>query len=99
MTDIGQITTGGSAGDLQPRPVKRGPASSGDQPGRTADASRRTPDRVELSPQARADRSSDGFRPEVVARVREAIAGGRYETSERIEATIDAMLADPKVIE
>jgi hypothetical protein len=92
MSDIGQINAGMHARDLDPRPVARPDRETAQQPGRHAQSPRREPDRVDLSPAARAIREDAQIRAELVVRVREEIVRGVYETPERLEGAIDAML-------
>ena len=91
MADIGHINSSLGARDIDPRPAGRPAAESGRAPGRDAQALRREPDRVELSPAAQARLEGD-IRAEVVVRVREEIVRGVYDTPERFEAAADAMI-------
>lgn len=94
MTDIGHIQSGGHARDIQPRPAGRSAPAAPDQPGRDAQSPRRAPDRVELSPEARAGRDAGEVRAELVLRVREEIVRGVYETPAKLDAAVDAMIGD-----
>jgi hypothetical protein len=94
MSDIGHINSSLGSRDLEPRPIKRAPTEGGKQPGRDASAPRREPDRVELSPAAKARAADGDIRAEVVVRVREAIVRGGYDTPERLNAAVDAMIED-----
>lgn len=92
MSDIGQVNSGFHARDIDPRPINRSDRDPGQQPGRDAQAPRREPDRIELSPAARAGRDTSEIRAELVIRVREEIVRGVYESPVRIEGTVDALL-------
>lgn len=92
MSDIGQINTGFHARDLEPRPAARPDRDPANQPGRHAHATGREPDRVELSPAARALAERAEIRADLVIRVREEIVRGVYETPERLDGAIDAIL-------
>lgn len=94
MSDIGHVHSGGHARDIQPRPAGRTPAGGADQPGRAAGSPRRQPDRVDLSPQATAGRDAGEIRAELVIRVREEIVRGVYETSDKLDSAVDALIDD-----
>ncbi len=95
MSNIGNINSGIHARDIEPRPISRPERDPGQQPGRSAHAPRREPDRIELSPAARAGRNNSSVvRDEIVIRVREEIVRGVYETPARLDGTVDALLAD-----
>ncbi|MEQ8316241.1 MAG: hypothetical protein RIE77_10230 [Phycisphaerales bacterium] len=96
MSDIGHVHSGGHARDIQPRPAGRPPAGTTEQPGRAAGAPRRQPDRVDLSPQARAGRDAGEIRADLVIRVREEIVRGVYETSEKLDSAVDALIDDAR---
>ena len=91
MADIGHINSSFGARDIDPRPTGRAAQDSGRAPGRDAQAPRREPDRVELSPAAQARLDGD-IRADIVVRVREEIVRGVYDTPERFEAAADAMI-------
>ncbi|UYV13967.1 MAG: hypothetical protein NCW75_06670 [Phycisphaera sp.] len=94
MSDIGQVSSGSHARDIEPRPIARPDRDPGQQPGRNAQAPRREPDRIEISPAARAGRETSEIRAELVIRVREEIVRGVYESPARIEGTVDALLSE-----
>ncbi len=79
------------------------PNSAGGKPdGGSSVRSAAASDELELSSEAQqisqtqalgqTDRASDGIRAEKVAALREAIAGGTYETHENLSAALDKLL-------
>ncbi len=92
MSDIGHVQSGGHARNIEPRPLNRPVAA--DQPGREAGSPRRQPDRVDLSPQAQAGRDAGEIRADLVLRVREEIVRGVYETPEKLDSAVSAMIKD-----
>lgn len=93
MTDIAPIG-GGWVGRALPIDSQAGPV-----PGNAASRPRinRGSDRVEVSRMAsllNQLREMPDVRHDLVARVREQIAAGDYDTPERIEGAIDGLLAD-----
>mgnify|MGYP001155951306 CR=1 FL=1 len=95
MSEIGHINSSPGAGlgarDLNPRPSNRQAPDAARAPGREAQSPRREPDRIDLSPAAQS-RLDDGIRAEIVVRAREEIVRGEYDTPERFEAAVDAMI-------
>lgn len=49
-------------------------------------------DQLDISPEAQAIQSNNGIRGEKVAELREQIASGQYETSEKINVAVERML-------
>ena len=92
MSDIGHINSGFNTSDLDPRPVQRPARSGSRQPGREAQSPRREPDRVEISSASRSSREAGEIRADLVIRVREEIVRGVYETPEKLDAAVDAMI-------
>ncbi|MDX2017447.1 MAG: hypothetical protein SFY95_07400 [Planctomycetota bacterium] len=91
MTELTSIQTTGLG-----RLVGGAPGEAGRLGGAQSTASaRRVVDAVEVSPQAQARAAElSGVRWDKVKAARELIAKGAYETPERLEATIDALLKD-----
>ena len=92
MSEIGHLTSGFNTSDIEPRPIGRTSGGSTRQPGREAHAPRREPDRVEISAGTRTSREAGEIRAELVIRVREEIVRGVYETPERLDKAVDALI-------
>ncbi len=61
-------------------------------PHRQAAPSQPSVDKLEISEAARAASQSAGARSELVARIRSEIAGGTYETPQKIDAAVERLL-------
>lgn len=94
MSDIGHINSGFNTSDLEPRAVQRPARGGSRQPGREAQSPRREPDRVEISAASRSSREAGEIRADLVIRVREEIVRGVYETPDKLDAALDAIIQD-----
>ena len=90
---LGQSTGAGSSGAIPSGRVD-GSVRPGVRPARAVEVPvRRDADRVEVSREAReAGPRSDVVRRDLVDRVRREIAAGTYETDEKLNLAVDAMI-------
>ncbi len=61
-------------------------------PHRAAAPSPQAVDKLEISEAARAASENTGVRSDLVARIRSEIAGGTYETPQKIDAAVERLL-------
>ncbi len=81
------------------QPTARGNTSKTTGPIESSAATRASADQLDLSPEAQAlsqsqasGRTEGGIRVDKVAAIRQAIAGGNYETPQKLDAALDRLL-------